>query len=419
VHAGTPGAGEAFISAWSQVAGAARDAADTIRSTVAQLPENLDGPASTSAVTRHLLSYADGLDTYAERAQTLARQANAYADNQIQAREDIPDPQRLAAAQNRVQTLAQANAASGGKWAAQLAAAVTEKNQLDAQAVSGNSAYHVRTEAATAGEDPGTGDERASIGPAGPTTADPAAGGGSGRPDPAAGAASPQTGGEMASLLPELASGLLGSAGGLIGGALGAVIKGPEAVMQASMQAVGAATQGLSGLAHPKSDPAGRAAGGPGGPDTGDAGDPSGAGGDAPVTPAGGETPELGVSPATGASPTPAIAPVGATDEPGSVAAPAGAPGMSAMGMPMGGLAGAPGSSGGAAGKDAAARPQTIETREIPHTEDVTGRVDTNRLSAAASHRDRNAEPPGDDNPPDPPEPVVRRLVTGPPKEPS
>ena len=63
---------------------------------------------------------------------------------------------------------------------------------------------------------------------------------------------------------------------------------------------------------------------------------------------------------------------------------------------------------------------EKIEPREIPHTEDVTGRVDTSRLSAAAAanHRDRNPEPPNDDNPPQPAAPIVRRLVTRAPKEP-
>lgn len=89
------------------------------------------------------------------------------------------------------------------------------------------------------------------------------------------------------------------------------------------------------------------------------------------------------------------------------------------MGMPMGG---APGG-GGPAGKDEAGRQSKVVGRDIPHTEDVTGRVDTNRLSAAAaaaaSHRDRDPEPPSDDNPPGPAAPIVRRLVTRTPKEPT
>ena len=89
------------------------------------------------------------------------------------------------------------------------------------------------------------------------------------------------------------------------------------------------------------------------------------------------------------------------------------------MGMPMGGLGGAPG--GGAGGKTEDGRRRKVVVPEIPHTEDVTGRVDTSRLSAAAaaSDRDRSREPPPDDNPPDPAAPIVRRLVSRAPQEPS
>ena len=87
------------------------------------------------------------------------------------------------------------------------------------------------------------------------------------------------------------------------------------------------------------------------------------------------------------------------------------------MGMPMGGLGGAPG--GGAGGQAEDGRRRKVVVPEIPHTEDVTGRVDTSRLSAAAAanHRARNPEPPDDDNPPDPGAPIVRRLVTRAPKD--
>ena len=85
------------------------------------------------------------------------------------------------------------------------------------------------------------------------------------------------------------------------------------------------------------------------------------------------------------------------------------------------GTGGAPGGAGGAEGKGEAGRKRKIVVHDIPHTEDVTGRVDTNRLSAAAaaSHRDRDLEPPSDENPPDSAAPIVRRLVTRAPKEPS
>ena len=88
------------------------------------------------------------------------------------------------------------------------------------------------------------------------------------------------------------------------------------------------------------------------------------------------------------------------------------------MGMPMGGLGGAPGGGAGA-GKAEDGRRRKVVVPEIPHTEDVTGRVDTNRLSAAAAaNRDRSPQPPVDDDPRDS-APIVRRLVTRKPTEPS
>jgi len=88
--------------------------------------------------------------------------------------------------------------------------------------------------------------------------------------------------------------------------------------------------------------------------------------------------------------------------------------------MPMGGLGGAPGA-GGTEGKSEAGRKRKVVVPDIPHTEDVTGRVDTDRLAAAAAanHRARNTEPPDDEEPPDPAQPIVRRLVTRSPREPS
>jgi hypothetical protein len=77
----------------------------------------------------------------------------------------------------------------------------------------------------------------------------------------------------------------------------------------------------------------------------------------------------------------------------------------------MGGLGGAPGGGGG--GTSDVKSDRKIAPREVPHTEDVTGRADTNRLSAAsaANRKDRNPTPSDGDTPPEGP-PVVRRLVT-------
>jgi hypothetical protein len=415
VYSGNPGDGEAFIGAWAQVAQAARSGSATIRSAVAELPEVLDGPMSTPAVSQHLLKFGDGLDSYADRAYNLVNQAKAYASNQIQVRTHIPTPQELVNSENNVRTLTFANAASGGKHAVALANAINVNNQLNQQAVSAYPPYHARTDAATAGDDPGTDGQGL---PTDPTIADPGADGprlpDPSAADPSAEGLSPEAGGEMASLLPQLLPSLLGAAGGLVGGMMGAVTKVPESLMQAGSQALGAATQGLSGLAAPKMNAPGTGGSGPGG------GEPAGAGGggDAPTTPAAGDgAADLPVAPSTGAPPTPAIAPVGATEGSGSGGAPAGTAGMAPVGMPMGGLGGAPGDGAGGKGEDG--RKRKVVVPDIPHTEDVTGRVDTNRLSAAAAaNRDHSREPPDNDNPPDS-APIVRRLVTRAPKEPS
>jgi len=418
VHSGDPGDGEAFIDAWSQVAQATRNGSAAIRSAVAELPEVLDVPMSTPAASQHLLTFADRLDTYGDRAYNLVMQANAYGSNQIQARVDIPTPQQLTNSENNVRTLTFANAASGGKHAVALANAIKVNNKLKEQAVTAYPLYHARTDAATTGDEPGTDGQGLPIDPAtGEPTTDPAGLPDPNAPDPNAEGLSPEAGGEMASLLPQLVPSLLGAAGGLVGGAVGAVTKVPEALLQAGSQALGAATEGLSGLAKPKMDPPGTGGPGLGSGDLGGAG----GGGDAPTTPAaGGGAPDLPVAPSTGAPPTPAIAPVGASDGPGAHGAPAGATGMTPMGMPTGGLGGAPGGGAGG-GKAEDGRRRKVVVPEIPHTEDVTGRVDTSRLSAAAaaSHRDRNLEPPDDDNSPDRGAPIVHRLVTRAPKDPS
>jgi hypothetical protein len=419
-HTGELSGGEAFTGAWSTASGAARDASQHLRSAVAQLPEVLDGPASTPAASRHLLAFADGLDTYADRGHALATQASAYAGNLSQARQDIPTPEQHTTAQQRIQSLAQANAASGGRYAAPLANAVNEKNQLNEQTVTGYSGYHGNTDTATAGDDPGSGD--ATGDPTDPTTAgEPGDPGALGPADPSADPLSPEGAGGMASMLPQMLPTMLGAAGGLVGGLLGSVTKLPEAAMQAGTQAISAATQGLSGLAEPKTDPLDTGTGGdPGAGDLGDMGG-GGGGGEAPTTPAGGEgTPSLSVAPSTGAPPTPAITPVGATGTPAPASA--GMGGMPMGGMPMGGMGAPGGGGGGEGGKDETGRHRKVVSRDIPHTEDVTGRVDTNRLAvASAATRDKNPNPPDDDDPtpPDSAKPVVRRLTTRPPKEPT
>jgi hypothetical protein len=441
-HSGDPAAGEPFAMGWAQVHTAARDAAEAVRATVTQLPDTLDAPVSTQAVRGHLLSFATGLDTYADRAHNLVTQANAHAQNQIQAREAIPTPQQLATAQQNVQIAQANNLASGGRLAVPLARAVAVKTALDNRVVSGYGDYAASTDAATAGQEPGSvnggqpGDPAtppaapgarsatAGAGPGAAAGAGPGAAPGAG-PGAAAGAGDPTAApsadqaGEMASMLPQMIPTVLGAVGGLAGGLLGAVTKVPETLMQAATQAAGEAVQSLQGLAQPKLDTSGNVPGdgpktGEGTGDPGGVGDPGGAGG-AGDTPAG--LPPPSVAPSTGSAPTPAVVPAGASGP----AEPAGAgPGGGAMpmGMPMGGLGGLAGQPGG--GQDEPKRARKVVVPPIPHTEDVTGRVDTDRLAAAAAAtRARITDADDDDNPPGDGGPIVRRLVTKPPEEPT
>ena len=249
------------------------------------------------------LAFAEGFDTYGERARTLVTQAAAYAGNQVQARESIPSPQQLATAEQNVRIMQANNIASGGKYAAPLAQAVANKTKLNNQAVTGYSKYHASTDADTGASDPG----------------DPAAAGAGG---PGKGAKGPadqagQMAGEMAQMIPSV----LGAVGGMAGGLLGAVAKAPETLMQAASQAASQAAQGMKGLGDPKLDAAGKlpdphmtdGAGGTGG----------GAGGGAGVSPAGGVGP-LSVAPSTGSPSAPAVEPAGASGPPAAAGPPQG-----------------------------------------------------------------------------------------------
>jgi hypothetical protein len=407
-HAGMPGGGEGFITAWSQAGSAARDASDQIRAAVARLPDVLEGPVSAPAVTSHLLTFADGLQSYADRAHGLVNQAGNHSAQQHQARQAIPSPATLQGAQNRVTALANANATSGGRYSAALANAISEKQQLDQQAITSYGNYNAQTEAATAGDNSSTGDPNT---PGAAPGAQPGPGG-TGLPgDPAtADPLAAQGAGELSSMLPTMMGAMLSAAGGVTG----ALIKMPQEALQAGVQAATTAATSLAKGGQPNMDLP--KSGEPGGGDPAGAGDPGGGGADPTVPASGGGAPDLGVAPSTGGPPTPAIAPAGAT--PGTAAPGIPAGGMGPMGMPMGamgGMAGAPGGGAGGVGKSDVKSDRKIQSRDIPHTEDVTGRADTNRLSvaSAANRKDRNPTPPDDDTPPEGP-PVVRRLVTRP-----
>lgn len=421
VHAGDPSAGQPFIEAWNSVSTTAKDTADAVRFAAANLPETLDAPMSTHAVTAHLNKYADGLQTYGDRASGLAQQAAAHADNYMQARQSIPSPQVFSQAKTNISNLQRANAASGGRYAGPLMQALADKGKLDQHAVTGYGTYHAATEADTAGDPADAADSGA---PA--RAGDPATGelGADGLPvDPPKAAASPEDAGQMASMLPQMIPTVLGAAGGLAGGLLGSLTKVPETLMQAGTQAASAAAQGLGQLGQKMDSPTDSP--NPSDPNMG-AGDPSGdmgGGGDPSTSPAGGEgTPGLSVAPSTGAPPTPAFTPAGAVD--GSPVSGSGGGGLSGMpmgGMPIGGIGG-PGGKGGNEGQ--AGRRRRLVTQNIANTEDVTGRTDTNRLAAASASTNTGPGPGPDPDPPENPPAqtprgtVIRQIKTRPPKDP-
>ncbi|WP_344035979.1 PPE domain-containing protein, partial [Mycolicibacterium poriferae] len=152
VHSGDPASGEAFISGWRQVAGSARDASAAVRSVADSLPDNWDSPVATDVVRGHLIKYANALETSGQRAETVAEQANRHAQEVAQARSDIPSPDAFQAMNHQLQTLAQANAQTGGMYAVPLANAVEQKAQMEAQTAQGFGGYYATTEATTAGE---------------------------------------------------------------------------------------------------------------------------------------------------------------------------------------------------------------------------------------------------------------------------
>ena len=402
VHAGDPGAGEAFIGSWSQVSGAAHSAAAVIRSAINHLPDQLDGPVSAPAVTGHLRQYADRLEECGSRAHRLAQQAAEHAAQHSQARQNIPHPQQLRGAQERVKTIALANIESHGAYAGPLAQATADLTALNEQAVHGFNGYHAATDVTTAGElqEPGTGASDARDGGAGDIATDT---GHSGVPTGAA-PPPPTVAGQAAGLPPQLMPTLLESAGGALGGLIGAAERAPQSLMRAG-------TQALSGLKPPKSDSS---------PDRGepapdpdrddetpdDIGDNLGSGGGQTVPAAGGfSTPTMPVGLSTpGDSTTPRL-PEGAPPPP----APASGPGMMPMGMPASGMGGR----GNEKSKEEPGRTKRVVVEPVPHTEEVTGKVAPRRLAVSATapaESDRDEEPTSEA----PPAPGVRRIVSGP-----
>ncbi|BBZ15056.1 PPE domain-containing protein [Mycobacterium branderi] len=408
VHSGDPNVGEPFITTWARVAAAAEEAAGVVRTIAAHLPATWDSPISTPVVRAHLMRYAAALDTSAARANTLVEQANRHVEQAVQARSDIPTPQTFTAVNNQLRVLGVANAQSGGAYAVRLAELNARKAELDARAAQGYGAYHMATDATTAGDaDPADG----SAGDAGsdPAGADPDLAGA----DAPGAAVPPEAAGELAGQLPGMLPSVLGAAGGLVGGALATVGRVPAALMQAGSQAASAATQGLSGLSSPKphdgsGDPG---KGQPVGDVPGEAGEGDTGGADTTPAAGGPTSPLLPVMPSTGGSPTPPTVPPGGPPDP---AQPAGAAsGVVPMGMPLGGMM--PGGRGTGA-KDGPTRPKTLVVPPTPHTESVTGKMSPDRI-AVSTTSPKPPDPPGDDQAPRGPAPIVRRITTARPRD--
>ncbi|MDT5348389.1 MAG: hypothetical protein QOH91_1676 [Mycobacterium sp.] len=407
VHTGDPSSGAAFISAWRQLVSTLEGAADTVRAVAGQLPEAWDSPVSTDAVRDHLYRYAQAFDTSASRAHTLAWQADRHGEQNAQARNDIPTPQQFADLRQQIQTVSAANIASGGKYAAQLSGLLGEKTALDTKAAQGYSAFHTETDATTAGDGEGTD----GVAGAGGLPGDPGAGGSDPRQSGkgAGDGMSPDKAGQLAPMLPQLIPTLLGAAGGLVGG----LIKAPETLMQAGSQMAGQVSQQLGGLMKQGLDSGSLEKGSRSLDSVLGAGAGHGAGGGGGTMPAGGgpvSTPPA-VTPTTGPPPHLPSMPSGGLPQPVSPAG--GSSGMMPMGMPLGGMAGAGhgAGAGGQGGQETPQRTKKVVTPPEPHTESVTGKVNSDRIArSAAVPEGRRPEPP-DDEPPQSPRPVVRRIT--------
>jgi len=420
VHSGDPAGGEAFIAGWRQVAGSARDASAAVRLVADSLPESWDSPVATDVVRRHLTRYADAFDSSGNRADTVAEQANRHAQEVTQARNDIPSPNDFDAMNRRLQTIAQANAQSGGMYAVPLANAVEQKNQMEAQAAQGFGGYFTSTEATTAGEVDLDGDgvvspeEAAAAAEAGTGLDELGQPGDLGEGEPG----SQDMAGQLASMLPSMIPTVLGAAGGLLGGAMSSLMKGPETLMQAGSQAMGAATQGLSGMMQPELDDIGGEDLGLGEGGLGDMGG-FGGGGAGGTSPAGGGAPSTPpVMPSTGPNPTPPTLPAGGQLPPPATPA-MGHGGMPMGGMPMGGMP--PGGGQGNSGDDSTGKPKHVVGKDRPNTESVTGRVAADRIAVSATAPERSSDGPNTNDDPPAPQgnnaPVIRRITTVGPKD--
>ncbi|WP_006246369.1 PPE domain-containing protein [Mycolicibacterium tusciae] len=419
VHSGDSASGETFISGWRQVASSARDASSAVRLVADNLPDSWDSPVATDVVRGHLIKYADAFETSGQRADTVAEQANRHAQEVTQARSDIPSPKAFQAMNHQLQTLAQANADTGGMYAVPLANAVAQKTQMEEQTTQGFGGYYASTEATTAGEIDLDGDGIPDISA---DEAAAAAGEGTGLPGEAKPGepGSSDMAGQLSSMLPSMIPTVLGAAGGLMGGAMSSVMKAPEALIQAGTQAMGAATQSLSGLMQPELDDIGTEDLGLDDAPLDDmSGFGGGGGGGGMTSPASGGAPSTPpVMPSTGPNPTPPTLPTGGSLPP--PVSPTMGPGgsMPMGGMPMGGMPMGGAGQGGAA-DDRNGKPKQVVGKDRPHTESVTGKVTADRIAVSSTAPDRKDDDPpsNDDSPQRGSAPVIRRITTVAPKD--
>ncbi|MDA2893414.1 PPE domain-containing protein [Mycolicibacterium sp. BiH015] len=402
VHSGSPHVGDQFIGAWMRVAATLDEAADTVRSASASLPDAWDSEVSTDVVRAHLTRYAESFDASSEWARGLVQQADRHAASAVQARADIPTPEEYEALRRQIEQVAAANAASGGMYAVQLGELYARKAEMDAKAAQGYGSYHTATEAST--------------GTAGGPGAAPEMPGAPGVPGDPTGKAgeqmTPEKAGEMASKLPEMMSQMLGAIGGAVGGMFGSVGKMPEM----AGQMVGQLSQQLGGMMKSGLD-ANQAervralskAGDPGGLGTDGLGSGGAGAGGAGTLPAGGGAVNLppSTTPTTGPPPNLPTTPGGGSLPP---PAPAGTPGGMGGGMPMMPMHGMGGAGGqGGAGQEPPQRTKKVVQTPDPHTESVTGKVAEDRIAQSATAPAPRNEPPDNDD--GPLKPVVRRIT--------
>ena len=339
--------------------GGGADAAATVRSVLAGLPDVLDSP-QRRAGGRTSAGLRRGVRVGRPAGGAVSDQAGEHAAQRVAAGRDIPTPERVRDARaSLVEQIAVANARSGGRYAVPLAqaeAAITGRWTPGGAGLcelttprrtprpvltrrvrlTGRQMGPLRRRTRRVQRPPIR--QQGLHRRAAPIPRPP-------RPHRALVG--------LAGMLPSMIPTVLGAAG-LLGGLVSSVAAVPEALMQAGTQAASAATQGLSGVLAPKADSrldtGGMWAGRdrpvvgwiPAGPVVVTA---SAVAVDRPPRPPVGRC-RLASCPRRGRRRPPRRFPAGAGTQLGQGAG-GGTPGVMPMGMPMGAMGGGPGSSGG------------------------------------------------------------------------